>query len=163
MRKTIFKKPAAALAALAICLSLAVTAVAAPGILKGHFRDITNWYGAVVGTSYEQATDEIAVSVTVNGNTLTVHAAIANPQMIPYIYAERLGIAAYQIVDANGKVVKEGAAESAEIVHGQATVNIQLDDIDNGSYKLVVTAFITEKKADQPLNINGSWECTFTK
>jgi hypothetical protein len=59
--------------------------------------------------------------------------------------------------------VAEGAAESTEIVNGQAAVNIKLDGIDRGSYKLIVTAFVTEKKADQPLNISGAWECAFTK
>ena len=160
---TFIRKPAAVFVAVAICLSLSVTALAATGVLKGFFRDITNWQGAVVGTSYEQATDEIGMSVTVNGDELTILATFAAPQMFPYREAEKLGIAAYSIVDANGKVVKEGAAESIEIVNGQAAINIQLDDIDNGSYKLLVTAFVSEKKADQPLSINGNWECAFTK
>ena len=67
-----FKKPVAVFAVLAVCLSLSVTALAAAGTLKGFFRDITNWRGAVVGTSYEQATDEIVVNVTANGEELTV-------------------------------------------------------------------------------------------
>ena len=160
---TFFSKPVKAFAVLAICLSLSVTAVAASGVLKGHFKDITNWQGAVVGTSYEQATDEIGVNVTVNGDELTVLATLADPQVFPYRETEKLGIATYQIVEANGKVVKEGAAESTEVVNGQAAVTIQLDEIDSGSYKLIVTAFVSEKKADQPLNINGIWECAFTK
>mgnify|MGYP003295863574 CR=1 FL=1 len=157
------RKPAAVFAALAICLSLSVTALAATGVLQGFFRDITNNRGAVVGTSYEQATDEISVDVSVNGNELTALATFADPQKMPYSEAEKLGIVAYQIVDANGKVVKEGAVESTEIVNGQAAVSIQLDDIGSGSYKLVITAFVAEKKADQPLNINGAWECAFSK
>lgn len=160
---TFTRKPAAVFVAVALCLSLSVTALAATGVLQGYFRDITNWQGAIVGTSYEQATDEIGMEVTVNGNELTVMATFANPQMAPYSEAEKLGIAAYQVVDANGKVVAEGAAESTEIVNGQAAVNIKLDGIDRGSYKLIVTAFVTEKKADQPLNISGAWECAFTK
>lgn len=158
-----FRKPAAVFVAVALCLSLSVTALAATGVLQGFFQDITDYRGAVVGTSYEHAADEIAMNVTVNGDELTVLATFADPQMVPYVYAERLGIAAYSIVDTNGKVVKEGAAESIEVVNGQAAVSIQLDGIDSGSYKLIVTAFVSEKKADQPLNINGNWECAFTK
>ena len=157
------RKPVAVLVALAICLTLSVTALAAPSVLQGFFRDIVVASGAITGTSYEQATDEIGMSVTVSGNELTALATITNPQMMPYVYAEKLGIAAYQIVDENGKLVKEGATESAEIVNGQAAVIIHLDDIGSGSYKLFVTAFVSEKKADQPLNINGHWECGFTK
>lgn len=160
---TFFRKPAAVFVAVALCLSLSVTALAAKGVLQGFFQDITDYRGAVVGTSYEHAADEIAMNVTVNGDELTVLATFADPQMVPYVYAERLGIAAYSIVDTNGKVVKEGAAESIEVVNGQAAVSIQLDGIDSGSYKLIVTAFVSEKKADQPLNINGNWECAFTK
>lgn len=160
---TFFRKPAAVFVAVALCLSLSVTALAATGVLQGFFQDITDYRGAVVGTSYEHAADEIAMNVTVNGDELTVLATFADPQMVPYVYAERLGIAAYSIVDTNGKVVKEGAAESIEVVNGQAAVSIQLDGIDSGSYKLIVTAFVSEKKADQPLYIHGNWECAFTK
>ena len=160
---TFTRKPAAVFVAVALCLSLAVTAVAASGVLKGHFRDITNWQGAIVGTSYEQATDEISMDITVNGNELTVLATFANPQMAPYKYIEKLGIAAYKVVDANGKAVAEGTAESTEVANGQAAVSIRLDSIDTGSYKLIVTAFVGEAKAEQPLNINGNWECAFTK
>ena len=160
---TFIRKPAAVFVAVALCLSLSVTALAATGILKGHFKDIANWQGAVVGTSYEQATDEINVNATANGEKLIVQATFADPQMFPYRETEKLGIAAYKIVDVNGNVVKEGVAESTEVANGQATINIQLNDIDSGSYKLIVTAFVSEKKADQPLNINGSWECAFTK
>ena len=151
-----------------LCLSLTACSItekpaAGPNPEKGYFRDIKNIWGAVVGTSYEQATNEIDISVTVNGNELNALATFINPQMAPYSEAEKLGIAAYQIVDANGKVVAEGAAESSEIVNGQAAINIKLDDIESGSYKLVVTAFVTEKKADQPLNMSGTWECAFSK
>lgn len=160
---TFFRKPATAFAVLAICLSLSVTAVAASGVLKGYFRDITNWNGAIVGTSYEQATDEISMNVTVNGNELTALATFSVPQEYPYREIEQLGIAAYRIVDANGAAVKEGAAESTKVTNGQAAVSIKLDGIDGGNYKLIVTAFVGEKKAEQPLNINGNWECAFTK
>ena len=100
-----FKKPAAVFAALVICLSLSVTALAATGVLQGFFSDITNHSGAIVGTSYEQATDEIAVDVTVNGNELTVLTTFVNPDKFPYREAELLGIADYQIIDADGKVI----------------------------------------------------------
>ena len=158
-----FRKPTAVFAALTVCLSLTVTALAANGVLQGFFRDITNYTGAIVGTSYEQASDEINMDVTVNGDELNVHATFADPQMAPYVYAERLGIAQYRIVDGTGKVVKEGSAESTEVFGGQATVNIELDDIASGDYTLIVIAFVCEKKADQPLNINGNWECEFSK
>lgn len=158
-----FRKPAVVFAAVVICLSLSVSVLAATGTFQGFFRDITDFQGAVVGTSYEQATEEIRMDVAVHGEELTVLAAFSDPQQFPYRDAEKLGIAAYRIVDANGKVVKEGAAESNPIVNGQAEVVISLDDIGDGNYQLIVTAFVTEKKADQPLHINGNWVCPFVK
>ena len=159
----LIRKPVVVFVAVALCLSLSVTALATTGVLQGYFRDITNWQGAIVGTSYEQATDEIGMEVTVNGNELTTLVTFLFPQEFPYREVEKLGIAAYRIVDGNGKTVKEGAAEATEVVNGQAAVRIKLDDIDSGSYKLIITAFVGEKKAEQPLDINGSWECTLTK
>ena len=160
---TFIRKPAVILAAVVLCVSLSATALATTGVLKGFFKDVTNWQGAVVGTSYEQATDEIDVSVTVNGDELMVLATFVDPSIFPYREIEKLGIAAYSIEDMNGKTVKEGAVESVEIADGKAAVSVQLDDIDSGSYRLMITAFVGGKKAEQPLNISGNWECTFTK
>ena len=163
MRKIHFRKPIAICAVLVICLSLTVAAVAAPGTVKGFFRDVKDWRGAVVGTSYEQATDEIHMSVTANAEELTVLATFADPQMAPYKYVERLGISEYKIVDVKGKTVEKGTAESAEILNGQAVIKVPLDGIDGGNYKLVVTAFVAEAKAEQPLQLHGHWESEFTK
>lgn len=158
-----FRKPAAVFAAAAICLSVSFTAAASSGTLKGFFRDITDYRGAVVGTSYEQATDEISMDVAVSGEKLTVLAVFFDPHAFPYREAQKLGIASYQIVDTNGKTVKEGSAQAAEVINGKAAIYISLKDMDSGNYKLVVTAFVSEKKADQPLNLSGSWECPFAK
>lgn len=159
-----FKNPAAVFAALVICLSLSVTALAATGVMQGFFRDITNHSGAIVGTSYEQASDEIAVDVTVNGNELTVLTTFVNPDKFPYREAELLGIVDYQIVDADGKVVQEGYTDkSTPVVNGQAPIVIELDDLEAGAYKLIVNTFVSEKKADQPLTLNGSWYAYFSK
>ena len=160
---TFIRKPATVFVAVVFCISLSVTALAATGILKGYFKDITNWQGAVTGTSYEQATDEIGMNVTVSVDELTVLATFADPQMAPYKYVERLGIAEYKIVDAKGKTVEKGTAESAEIRNGQTVINIPLDDIGDETYKLVVTAFVAEAKAEQPLQLHGHWESEFTK
>ena len=80
---TFTRKPAAVFVAVVLCLCLSVTVLAATGISKGYFRDITNWQGAVVGTSYEQASDEISMDATVNGNELTVLATFLIPQEFP--------------------------------------------------------------------------------
>ena len=159
-----FRKPAAVFAALAVCLSLSVTALAATGVLQGFFRDITNHSGAIVGTSYEQATDEIDMDVTVDGDELTVLATFVDPNMFPYRESQLLGIADYRIMDAEGNVVQEGATDKfTPVANGQASIVLELNELATGSYMLIVTAFVSEKKADQPLNISGTWECEFSK
>jgi hypothetical protein len=159
-----FRKPAAVFAALAVCLSLSMTAVAATGVLQGFFRDITNHSGAIVGTSYEQATDEIDMDVTVDGDELTVLATFVDPNKFPYRESQLLGIADYRIMDAEGNVVQEGATDKfTPVANGQASIVLELNELATGSYKLIVTAFVSEKKADQPLNISGTWECEFSK
>ena len=159
-----FRKPAAVFVALAVCLSLSVTALAATGVLQGFFRDITNHSGAIVGTSYEQATDEIDMDVTVDGDELTVLATFVDPNKFPYRESQLLGIADYRIMDAEGNVVQEGATDKfTPVANGQASIVLELNELATGSYKLIVTAFVSEKKADQPLNISGTWECEFSK
>lgn len=157
----LFKKPAAVFAALAICLSLSVSAMAASGLLKGFFQDVKRPDGAVIGTTYEQATDEIALKVNVDGDTLAAIAAFTDKA--PFIASE-MGIGNYQIVDGNGKVVKDGSyTEHTKIIDGQAEIRIDISDIDNGSYKLIVTSFVAYSKADPPMAVNGDWACNFTK
>lgn len=104
------------------------------------------------------------MDVTVNGNQLTVLATFVDPDKFPYREAELLGIAEYQIVNTNGKVIVEGATDkSSPVMNGQAAVVIELNDLEAGSYKLIVNSFVSEKKADQPLIISGSWNASFSK
>lgn len=163
------RKLVVAVASLTLCVCVAgVTTLAATGKLEGYFKDIKRWDGAVVGTSYEQATDEIEVKVIDVADTLTLEVTMVNPNVAPYRELEQLGIENYQIVDGNGKVVAEGktagkAVESAEVVDGKVTVSILLENISNGEYKLIISELVGSKKADQPLGMHGNWECGFTK
>lgn len=49
-----------------------------------------------------------------------------------------------------------------EIVNGEANMSISLGGVYSGNYKLLVNSFTGGKKADQPLEISGTWECDFT-
>ena len=70
---------------------IGVTTLAATGKLEGFFKDIKRWDGAIVGTSYEQATDEIDVSViegysemTTDNNFVVLTIKIVNNSGEPY-------------------------------------------------------------------------------
>lgn len=163
-RSFVFRRPATVFAILAVCLSFSVSALAATGVLQGVFRDITDFTDAITGTSYEQATDEISIRVAVDGDNLTVVNTFSDPGKFPYRTTERFGIAEYKIIDSDGQVVRENeTAASAPVTDGQAALVIDLGDLKEGSYKLIVSSFVSEKKADQPLPIHGYWECEFTK
>ena len=158
-----FQKPLAVAAALALCLTLgSVTALAANGKLEGFFKDITDWRGAVTGTTYEQATDEITVNVTAEAGVLKVEAVFVEAEKAPYSEVEQLAIGKYRMIDANGNTVALGdAGEAVPVQDGQTALILDVEELPAGQYTLQLQSFIGSKKADQPLSINGNWECEF--
>lgn len=155
-------KPIAAVAALALCLCVTgITSMAATGKLEGFFRDIKNWNGAVTGTSYEQATDEVEVSSSVADGKVVVTLTMLKQDAAPYFTFENLGIEKYQILDSKGNVILEGTTEKAEIDGNKVEIEIMTDNMAKGHYKLLVTQLVSSSKADQPLILTGNWECEF--
>lgn len=159
-----FQKPLAVAAAFALCLTLgSVTALAANGKLEGFFKDITDWRGAVTGTTYEQATDEITVNVIAEAGVLKVEAVFVEAEKAPYSEVEQLTIGKYRMIDANGNTVAQGdAGEAVPGQDGQADLTLDVEELPAGQYTLQLQSFIGSKKAEQPLSINGNWECEFS-
>ena len=158
-----FKKPLATAAAVALCLCVGgVTVLATTG--KGFFKDIIGWDGAITGTVYEQATDEIDIAVTDVTDGLTVVATVVNPNTVPYMTFDQMRIGSYKIVDSLGNIVVEGVSNMMlPYENGQIIVTIPLENLESGNYRLIVDSFVGGSKADQPLVMNGNWECEFTK
>jgi len=143
---------------------ISVTALATTGKLEGFFKDIKGTDGAIVGTSYEQATEEMTLSVISVAGGLMVMAEMVEPNSFPYKIFTTLGIGNYKIIDANGKAVIEGdGTESVEIVKGKAIIVIPITELLAGNYKLEVNEFVGGSKADQPLVLSGIWQCEFTR
>ena len=160
-----FKKPMVAVASFAVCVCLmGVTALAATGKLEGYFRDIKRWDGAVIGTAYEQATDEVEMNIIEVSDKLVVEITMVNFKEAPYSFFEMFGIKNYKIVDANGKVIVENEnLEMSAIANNKVLVNVPLDDVGNGEYTLIVSELVGGSKADQPLGLDGTWECSFRR
>lgn len=150
-------------AAVTLCLGLGgITAMAASGKLEGHFSDVTRWDGAVVGTTYEQATEEMEVRAYVEGGSLIVDVVLLKAGEDPYTSLEGVGIQVYQIKDGGGNVVVEGTSSTiSEIADGQIGMELSLAELPVGSYTLIITEFVGRAKAEQPLTISGYWECEF--
>lgn len=164
--KTLFyKKPIVAIAALVLCICVASTvALASTGKLQGYFKDIKNLGGAITGTAYDQATDEIEIDITKITDVLTVEVTFLNNEQPPYNCSEMLGINSYSIIDSNNiAVVKKKSSELSEVLDGKAQLTIPINELKSGNYTLLVNEFVSEKKADQPLIISGNWELKFTK
>lgn len=156
-----FKKSAAAAAVLALFLCFTGAGAAAAGRL-GFFRDIMNWKGEVIGTKYEKASEEIKATVSVDENAITVHVVVADPTAVPYSEIDTLGIESYQIIDGSNKVIANGEnTQCFDLIDGKSEIMIPADHIGSGEYKLVIRSFVGAKKGDQPLQINGTWECDF--
>ena len=162
--KGMLKRPMIAVATLALCLCVTgVTALASTGKLQGFFQDITNWNGAVTGTIYEQATDEVELEIVDAKDYLMVSITMIKPDMAPYNSFETFGVESYQIVDKDGNVVDAGRTEPAEVVGDKVNVAISLENFAAGEYKLIVTKLVGNAKAEQPLVVSGIWECEFVR
>lgn len=159
-------KPVATAAALALCLCVTgISAMAATGKLEGFFKDIKRWDGAITGTVYEQASDEVEIDTCVEKDKLVVTLKMLQPNEVPYSVLDNFGIEEYQIVDMEGNVIMESSADMKMVPAGQSgivEIEIPLDNVKSGEYKLLVTKLIGGSKADQPLFLNGNWESIFT-
>ncbi len=159
-KKSWLKRSIPMVAALSVFVCFSIVGAAA--VKNGFFKDVTRGNGTVVGTTYEQASEEIGVNVTVDENELTVSVTMLTPDKPPYSELEEFGIRSYQITDMSGNVVIKGAdTELSQISNGQTEIKISLEGIESGNYKLVIYKYVGCSKADQPLEINGVWECEF--
>jgi len=146
-------------AALVLCLPAIGMAVSN----SGSFRDVKNIFGAVTGTEYENATDEITLSAAAEDMVLLVETTFVNPTAPPYNACETLSIGTYQILDQAGTVVLNGEETQPEAPRdGKAVFRLPLDELKKGTYTLKIDSFIGSKKADQPLPIYGNWELDFS-
>ena len=154
------KRPAVIAAVIAACICLCAAGAAVGS--AGFFRDIVRADGAVIGTAYEQATEEIAVSAQTEGDVLQVEAIFLAPDRAPYREIDALRIGVWKITDDSGSVAAEGKnTVAADITGGRAEFEIPLEGLKSGAYALRIDAFTGESKADQPLGISGAWECAF--
>ena len=161
----IFKKPMVAVASFAICVCLTgVSVLAATGKLEGFFRDTKRWDGAVVGTSYEQATDEVELKIVEVSDKLVVEITMVNPNEAPYSFFEMFGIKDYKIVDANDNIIAENENLEMSVISGDKIyVNVPLKNINEGEYTLIVSELVGSAKAEQPLGLTGTWEGDFVR
>ena len=155
-----FKKPMTAVAALAICLCLAVGTFAAS---KGFFKDIVRPDGAVTGTEYLRLTEELIITVEYISDKVNVEIHAKDNDIVPFSEIEQLSLDVYTITDENGKVIFKGAkTDWSDFTDGVAEIQLNANKLDTGKYTLSITRLSDGKKRDSPLVIKGEWKCEFT-
>lgn len=146
-------------AAVAVPLMLAIAGTGAYAVSKsGYFRDETNIFGTVTGSVYENANEEINVSLVYEPETITVKVVFSDPNAFPYREFETIDLNEFSVIDqTNGSEVSCGEIAPAMINNGEAELKIPVGKLDSGSYSVTVSSFLGEKKADQPLEVKGHW------
>lgn len=130
---------------------------------KGYFRDTKNWYGAVTGTTYQNADEEIAVNITVSNSDIVLDIYFRCPYEFPYREIEELALKEYQVIDLDGRIVcsETKTVQYSNVLDGKTSFQIYLGDIPDGEYKLQIQSFEGIKTPEHPLVINGKWESKF--
>ena len=173
--KFTIKRTMAIAAVLALCLVVICMTPLASSI-KGFFSDIVRFDGAITGTKYENATNDIKVDVleltSENGNlNIPLGLTIQNPTEAPFPYIQEIAVSEYKILDNNNKeIVKiKLSAEDGDkgiISDGKVLITLSLDSkkIKSGEeYTIVIEKMYGLAKADAPLHITGTWKCNFIR
>lgn len=159
IKGTPIKRTAAAVVFICIC----AVGAAAMGY-RGIFKDVKDIRGAVIGTEYEYADNEITINACFKDNSIILSAVLIDSGVAPYMELETLGLYSYKIVDEMDNTVAGGEQTAFfKIEDARAEIIIPLQNMDVGKYRLVISSFAGGKKADQPLIIKGNWECEVTK
>lgn len=132
----------------------------------GHYADIIQG-DRIVGVQYYTAPSEMSVTANYSQDIITLQVTINTPDRIPFSEFEALTAGTYEIMDESGSVLDfEGTAEAGKVANGEATITISPanpEALKPGNYILRITSLISEKKADQPLEVFGNWDTAFTK
>ncbi len=170
-------KIAAAAAVLLCVISICFCTPSIAASVEGFYKDIVRWWdGAVVGTQYESATQEIQIkasSAVIEDGKLVIPLTITFLEMgnkEPYIYLVdgEVALGDYQIVDGSGTEIysAHGQQETVGVLKDGKTVFMQpagIETLSKGTkYILVIESIYGLQKAEQPLKMKGYWECEFT-
>lgn len=153
-------RPVRKTALIAAILTLLTAATAVCTVQQGFFRDIRSLFGAVTGTEYMQATEEIRVTASRAAGGIRLDVAFERPEKAPYAFSEQICVGRYRITDEDGNTLITGTgSDPVPLSDAKAALYIPLAEIPSGAHSVSIDSFICEKKADQPLEIHGTWIC----
>lgn len=162
---TWLRKISTVAAVITVC---AITVVSA-GAIKGMFKDVQRLDGAVIGTEYVNATNDIEMNITgTKDEYITLDINFENPNEVPFAFLQEVAITDYKILDNNDKEVLEVNSTiengvKSKVENGKILIELPTNNkLDNDqNYKLLIDTFYGLAKAEQPLKITGNWACEF--
>jgi len=173
--KFTIKRTMAIAAVLALCLVIVCMTPLASSI-RGFFSDIVRFDGAITGTKYENATNDIKVDVLEltpeNSNVIIpLELTFEHPTEAPFPYIQEITVSEYKIFDSNNKeVIKTKLpaedGDKGTVSDGKVFVNLSIEDakLKSGEeYTIVIEKMYGLAKADAPLHITGTWKCKFVR
>ena len=160
------KSTVAAAVALVLTFGLLTTgAVTYADSIRGAFSDVTRFDGAVVGTEYHDATEEIEVTAEAVGDTVIVNARFLYPADAPYAFISELSLKNVTLTDSSGaKLMFTAETEKAVIDNGTVSISIPTGSLQlspETEYTLTFDTAVGHAKAEQPLPMSGNWSCSF--
>lgn len=173
--KITMKRTLAIAAVLVLCIvTVCMTPLASS--IRGFFSDIIRFDGAITGTRYKNATNDIKIDVleltSENGNvTIPLEFTFENPTEAPFPYIQEVAISEYKILDSGNKEIIKNKlpaedGDKGSVTDGKVLVNLSIDDTKfnfGQEYTIVIEKMYGLSKADAPLHITGIWECKFIR
>ena len=169
------KRTFAIAAVLALCI-ITVTMTPLANSIKGFFSDIIRFDGAITGTQYENATNDIKVDVleltSETGNVIIpLELTFESPTEAPFPYIQEVAVSEYKILDSDNKeIIKTKLSaedgDKGSVADGKVLVNLSIDNakFESGEeYTIVIDKMYGLSKADAPLHITGTWKCNFIR
>ena len=151
-----YGRQAAAVAAI-ICVCMLP---AAARQIYGYFVDIKDG-GAITGQAVAEADDDFALSAVCGNDGLQMRVELGNMDEKAYDYVEELSADEITITDASGNTVLLDTAV-CEFDGTSGVFAIETGALEEGEYTVRINGMQGLSKADAPLEIMGSWECTLT-
>lgn len=133
--------------------------------IRGYFADVFRFDGAVVGTEYNNATDEITVTAISDGESITVTPQLLYPQEAPYAFITEISLRNVTITDSSGKkLMTVDETDPSILSNGTVSLVIPLGTVNlspHAEYTVSFNTVVGHAKAEQPLPMSGNWSCTF--
>lgn len=157
--------------------------------VKGYFSDVKKWGGTVIGTEFNQASNDIMVTSgeirkEQDNVIIPIEVEILNKMQVPYTIIEMLSLNQVEIRDSEGKLLdsnsinivsnvdipadftisnEENLLEEVKLGNDEKRIfkaDLVIPSMDN--IEVIISSFQGHAKADAPITINGDWRINVT-